>query len=153
MPLTYLGLGSNLGDKWSNLDLAIHELSKEIGIHCCQSSFYCSKPWGFESENDFLNAVVLFDTQLTPVELLAKTQALESRLGRSPKIAYGYFDRSIDIDILLYDNIIIDDIKLQIPHPLLTQRDFVLVPLAEIAPGLVPAAQLLAVAGQACQRL
>jgi 2-amino-4-hydroxy-6-hydroxymethyldihydropteridine diphosphokinase len=137
MSLVYLGLGSNLGDKNINLNSAIRLLSEEIGSFCCQSLFYSSEPWGFMSENSFLNAVALFETKLDPFELLAKIQELESQLGRSSKSIQGYSDRIIDIDILLYDNLVINDTILQIPHLLLTKRDFVLVPLAEIAPDLV----------------
>jgi 2-amino-4-hydroxy-6-hydroxymethyldihydropteridine diphosphokinase len=137
MSLVYLGLGSNLGNKESNLNDAIIYLSLEVGSLLSQSAFYYSQPLGFESENEFVNAVILLQTDLTPFDLLLKTQEIEKKLGRSQKIGDSYNDRLIDIDILLYDNLIIHQQSLKIPHPLLTERDFVLFPLAEIAPDLV----------------
>ena len=137
MSLVYLGLGTNLGDKPSNLNQAVNELSLEVGNVLCVSSFYASVPWGFDSENDFLNAVVLVETNLSPFNLLAKTQEIERSMGRSTKTTSIYADRIIDIDILLYDNLIIDHPALKIPHHLIVSRDFVLKPLLEIAPELV----------------
>jgi len=137
MVLIYLGLGTNLGDKAGNLNEAINKLSSEVGRIVRKSAFYASKPLGFESENDFLNAVVLVETNLSPVALLAKTQEIERELGRTAKSVNGYADRIIDIDILLYGNLIINDAALKIPHPLITVRDFVFIPLLEIAPELV----------------
>jgi len=137
MVLVYLGLGTNLGDKAGNLNEAINKLSLEVGSIVRKSTFHASKPWGFESENEFLNAVVLVETNLSAFTLLAKTQEIERELGRTAKSANGYADRLIDIDILLYDNLIVDEPTLKIPHPLITERDFVLIPLLEIAPELV----------------
>lgn len=137
MALVYLGLGTNLGDKERNLNDAIISLSLHIGAVVCQSTFYVSEPWGFESENQFLNAVVLLETNLPPFDLLAKTQEMERNMGRVAKSTSGYSDRLIDIDILFYDNLIIDQPTLKIPHPLIVERDFVLMPLVEIAPELV----------------
>jgi 2-amino-4-hydroxy-6-hydroxymethyldihydropteridine diphosphokinase len=137
MALVYLGLGTNLGEKERNLNEAIIFLSQELGFVIRSSTFYTSKPWGFESDNDFLNAVVLIDTNLTPFDVLSKTQEIEKSLGRTAKTISGYSDRLIDIDILLYDNLIIDKPTLKIPHPLIAERDFVIIPLTEIAPELV----------------
>ena len=137
MALVYLGMGTNLGEKERNLNDAIISLSQEVGFVIRSSTFYTSKPWGFESDNDFLNAVVLIDTNLTPFDVLSKTQEIEKSLGRTAKTISGYSDRLIDIDILLYDNVIIDQPTLKIPHPLIAERDFVLVPFVEIAPDLV----------------
>ena len=137
MALVYLGLGTNLGDKERNLNEAILKISQEIGEIICRSSFYTSKPWGFESENDFLNAVILAETNLLPLELLTRTQEIELELGRTTKSANGYSDRMIDIDILLYDMEVIDTPGLKIPHPLIAERDFVYIPLLEIAPDLL----------------
>ncbi len=137
MSLVYLGLGSNLGDKEQNLNDAIMQLSLEVGNVIGQSSFYHSKPWGFLSENDFLNAVILIETNLTPFDLLNQTQEIEKIMGRISKTSTGYADRIIDIDILLYDNLIIDQPTLKIPHPHITERDFVWFPLTEIAPDLM----------------
>jgi len=136
MAQVYLGLGTNLGNKEKNLLLAINQIKLEVGNLICQSTFYESKPWGFVSENEFLNAVILIETTLTPTELLDKTQNLELKLGRKAKTAIEFADRLIDIDILLYDNIIVDIPQLKIPHQLLHLRDFVLIPLAEIAPDI-----------------
>lgn len=135
MALVYLGLGTNLGDKEHNLNDAIVALWG-IGFVIRLSKFYVSKPWGFESDNDFLNAVVSIDTDLSPFEVLAKTQEIERNMGRKTKTTNNYSDRVIDIDILIYENIIIDQPTLKIPHPFLAERDFVLIPLAEIAPDL-----------------
>ena len=137
MALVYLGLGTNLGEKERNLNDAIISLSQEVGFVIRSSTFYASKPWGFESDNDFLNAVVLVDTALTPFDVLSKTQEIEKSLGRTAKTINSYSDRLIDIDILLYDNLIIDQPTLKIPHPLIAERDFVIIPLSEIAPDLV----------------
>lgn len=137
MSIVYLGLGTNLGDKKQNLNRAVHQISLEVGCVLNVSSIYQSKPWGFDSENDFLNAVLVVQTELAPLDLLEKTQQIERKLGRLSKIKKGYSDRLIDIDILLYDNQVINIPQLIIPHKLLHKRDFVLVPLAELAPELV----------------
>jgi len=137
MALTYLGLGTNLGNKQQNLNDAITALSVEVGKVMAVSSFMVSAPWGFDSENTFLNAVVLMETELTPFALLQKTQEIERSLGRTAKSTHGYADRLIDVDILLYDNLLIDQPTLKIPHPLIMERDFVIIPLTEIAPDLV----------------
>src|SRR5665647_481056 len=136
MSLVYLGLGTNLGNKEKNLESAINAISLEVGIVILQSTLYASNPWGFDSENKFLNAVILVQTQLSPTELLAKTQDLERKLGRTAKTVVEFTDRIIDIDILLYDNQIVDKPQLKIPHQLMHLRDFVLIPLAEIAPAV-----------------
>jgi len=135
MALVYLSLGTNLGNKERNLNDALMALRAVVSV-IRQSNFYASKPWGFESNNDFRNAVVLIDTDLSPFEVLAKTQEIERTLGRETKTTNNYSDRVIDIDILLFENLIIDQPTLKIPHPLLAERDFVLIPLAEIAPNL-----------------
>lgn len=137
MALVYLSLGTNLGDKELNLKNAIARLSEQVGEVLKQSSFYASESWGFKSENEFLNAVILCTTTLSPVELLKKTQEIETGLGRKNKSSAGYTDRLIDIDILFYDNLIVDEVELKIPHPFIAERDFVLIPLSEVAPELV----------------
>jgi 2-amino-4-hydroxy-6-hydroxymethyldihydropteridine diphosphokinase len=135
--LTYLGLGTNLGDKERNLTDAIRALSFQVGSVLAQSAMHRSAPWGFSSDNEFLNAVVLVETELTPLDLLAATQEIERSLGRTAKSVDGYADRLIDIDILLYEQLVIDTPELKIPHPLIAERDFVRIPLLEIAPGLL----------------
>lgn len=132
---TYLGLGTNTGNRKENLTRAIEELSLALGNSIAVSSFIETEPWGFCSENKFLNCVAGFSTGKSPMELLDITESIERKLGRSSKSANGiYHDRTIDIDILLYGNEIIRNSRLTIPHPLMHKRDFVLVPLCEIAP-------------------
>ena len=134
----YLGLGTNLGDKEANLNMAMDEIRKRIGEIVSLSAFYTTEPWGFDSQNSFLNAVCKACTSLSPSEILSVTQAIEKDLGRLKKSVGGqYSDRHIDIDILLYDGLVLNTPELVIPHPLMHQRAFVMEPLAEIAPELV----------------
>ena len=128
-----MGLGSNLGDKVWNLQEAIRLIGERIGAVTRQSSFIETEPWGFKSQNSFLNAVILCETTQTPREVLLLTQQIERDLGRTKKsVSGGYADRTVDIDILLYDDIHIDEPDLKIPHPLMHERDFVMIPLKEI---------------------
>lgn len=134
----YLGLGTNLGDKEQNLRRAVQKIEKRIGNLVSLSAFYATAPWGFRSENDFLNAVVCVETSLTPYEVLETTQQIERGMGRRTKSAGGlYKDRVIDIDLLLYGDVVMNDERLVLPHPLMTERRFVMDPLVEIAPDLV----------------
>ena len=136
--LVYLGLGSNLGNKEEMLQTAIEKINERIGVVVSQSAFYITPPWGFESENDFLNAVVACETKLSPQVVLKKTQQIERECGRKRKsVDRHYEDRPLDIDILLYDDLVLKTDKLVIPHPLMHQRGFVLEPLNEIASGVV----------------
>ena len=133
----YLGLGSNLGDRNAHIEQAIALIHERVGEVVRRSSFIETEPWGFESENKFLNGVILCETELTPRQLLKTTQKIERELGRKKKsasshISHLYHDRPIDIDILLYDDLTIDEPDLKIPHPLMEQRDFVMIPLREI---------------------
>lgn len=129
----YLGLGSNLGNKKENINHAIRQISCKTGNVLRQSSYYISKPQGFQSENDFINVVVLVETNLQPLELLHQLQWIEKELGRKCKSINGmYVDRIIDIDILLYEEMILDLPELKIPHPHMKERDFVMKPLNEI---------------------
>lgn len=133
MHKVYLSLGTNLGDKERNLCVAIEEIGRRIGTVVAQSAFLATKPWGFSSENDFLNAAVCCETRLSPLDLLHETQQIERDLGRKAKSADGcYADRIIDIDILIYDDLHVDTPELTLPHPLMNERDFVLIPLKEI---------------------
>ena len=135
MATAYLSLGSNLGDKRKYLATAIDLLAKKCGNVYCQSGFYETKPWGFESPNFFLNAAVRLETALDPMALLAVTKQIEHKLGRTHKTTgIAYQDRIIDIDLLLYDDIILHTKELILPHPRMCQRLFVMQPLAEIAP-------------------
>ena len=129
----YLSLGTNLGRRRQNLLRAIRLIGEHVGRVVRQSSFLETEPWGFQSTHRFLNACVCVETTLTPRQLLQTTQQIERRLGRRRKTADGiYHDRPIDIDILLYDDLHIDEPDLKIPHPLMHQRDFVMIPLREI---------------------
>ena len=134
----YLGLGTNTGNRKENLTRAIEELSLALGSCIAQSSFMETEPWGYESKNKFLNCTIAFTTDKSPMELLDATEEIERKLGRTTKSTGGvYHDRVIDIDILLYGNENISTERLTIPHPLMHKRDFVLVPLAEIAPRVI----------------
>lgn len=128
----YLALGSNLGDRHSILLSALYQLSLRVGRLVRCSSFIETEPWGFQSEHTFLNAVALFHTNLTPHEVLSVTKVIERELGRLEKTEGSYKDRTIDIDILLYGDEHINEADLKIPHPLMYQRDFVMIPLQEI---------------------
>lgn len=120
-----------------NLNSAEQLIQLEIGSILAVSSLYASKPWGFDSENDFLNEAVLIETDLSPLELLKRIKMIEKKMGRDINSDGKYHDRIIDIDILFYDNLIIRLPNLIIPHPMLEKRYFVLIPLSEIAPDFV----------------
>lgn len=129
----YLSLGANTGDRERTMRLAVALLEESVGQVARCSTFIETEPWGFESPNRFLNACVLVLTALSPRQVLEATQAIERQLGRTSKSVAGqYHDRPIDIDILLYDGLHIDEGDLQIPHPHMAERDFVMVPLREI---------------------
>ena len=134
----YLGLGSNLGDRKGFLEQAISLIEERVGEVVRRSSFMESEPWGFQSENRFLNGVVLCETKLTPRQVLRATQKIERELGKTKAHATErrqkvvFKDRPIDIDILLYDDLKVDEPDLKIPHPLMQERDFVMRPLNEI---------------------
>lgn len=135
----FLGLGSNLGNRRRHISRAIRLIGKRVGDVVRQSSLYETEPWGFESKNHFVNAVVKVQTFLLPREVLQQTQQIEREMGRRHKsllspdgISPIYQDRVIDIDILLYDDIQMDEPDLKIPHPLMNKRDFVMIPLAEV---------------------
>lgn len=133
----YLGLGTNLGDKEKNLHDAVRKIGEQIGNVISLSAFYATPPWGFESANMFLNAAVCVDTLLSPGELLKATRQIEKEIGRATKsVNHIYADRLIDIDLLMYGDLIMRSDNLILPHPLMHERLFVLEPLAEIAPDL-----------------
>ena len=138
MAEVYLGLGTNLGDKKANLNMAMEEIRKRVGEITSLSAYYLTDPWGFDSQNTFLNAVCKACTTLSPLEVLSVTQSIEKKLGRMKKSIDGqYSDRPIDIDILLYDELVINTPELSVPHPLMHKRLFVMEPLTEIAPKLI----------------
>lgn len=134
----YLGLGTNLGDKEQHLRNAVAKIEERIGKVISLSAFYATAPWGFSSDNAFLNAVVCVESGLLPLEVLSETQAIERELGRTAKsVAGAYADRVIDIDLLLYGDTVLAIDGLTLPHPLMAERRFVMEPLAEIAPEVV----------------
>ena len=136
--MVYLGLGTNLGDKEQNLRMSIKKIEERIGNVVSLSAFYATAPWGFSSENSFLNAAVCVETTLLPLQVLEETQRIERELGRTEKSVNGlYADRLIDIDLLLYDDRVMDAEGLILPHPLMTERRFVMEPLSDIAPDVV----------------
>ena len=136
--MVYLGLGTNLGDKEQNLRISVKKIEERIGNVVSLSAFYATAPWGFSSENSFLNAAVCVETTLLPLQVLKETQGIERELGRTEKSVNGlYADRLIDIDLLLYDDRVMDAEGLILPHPLMTERRFVMEPLSEIAPDVV----------------
>lgn len=138
MSTLYLSLGTNLGDRRQNLKSALELIGSKVGTVVSASDIIETDPWGFESPNPFLNMVVKVETDLKPLEVLDVTQEIERQLGRSTKSVNGeYHDRLIDIDILLYDDLVMDTPELTIPHPLMYERKFVMEPLAQIAPELV----------------
>lgn len=134
MHTAYLGLGSNLGDGKANLDKSLEMLAEKVGEIVAVSTYMESEPWGFKSTNRFTNGAVAVKTELSPIELLDATQAIEREMGRTHKHKPGepYTDRIIDIDILLYDDLQIKTERLIIPHPHIENRDFVKIPLSEI---------------------
>lgn len=134
MSVAYLGLGTNLGDRRENLRRAIEIIATKMCVWQ-QSSLYETAAWGYTDQPDFLNQVVQVETDLTPLRLLNFLKKTEIELGRIANFRYG--PRQIDLDILVYDDLVKNTSRLQIPHPRLAERAFVLVPLNEIAPGLV----------------
>ena len=142
----YLSLGTNIGHRRRNISRAIQKIGEQVGAVVRQSALYETEPWGFRTARRFVNAAVCVETELSPHELLLATQAIEQQMGRTHKTRKGtdalpvegttYQDRVIDIDILLYDDLTLSDPDLQIPHPLMLERDFVMKPLSEILDSL-----------------
>ena len=138
MSTTYLGLGSNLGDKRENIKKTLALISERVGEILTFSDFYETEPWGYASSETYVNVAVKVETKLLPGELISVTQQIEQESGRDKKTSCGeYHDRVIDIDILLYDKLIVHSPVLTIPHSLMHLRRFVLQPLADIAPNEV----------------
>jgi 2-amino-4-hydroxy-6-hydroxymethyldihydropteridine diphosphokinase len=133
MPTVYLSLGSNLGDRLAYIKKALRMLESRIDVRS-MSSVYETEPWGMKNQPWFLNLVCSAETDLAPHALLDFVKGIEQRLGRQETVRYG--PRRIDIDILFYDHEVCHSTRLQIPHPRLADRAFVLYPLAEIAPAL-----------------
>ena len=132
--IVYLALGTNLGDRIVNLKQAIASLTPQMEVKA-KSGVYETPPWGFEDQPKFLNQVIKVNTYLDPEPLLKHLKRLEVALGRKESFPNG--PRLIDIDILFYDDLVVNKPSLVIPHPRLQERGFVLLPLMEIAPNLV----------------
>jgi 2-amino-4-hydroxy-6-hydroxymethyldihydropteridine diphosphokinase len=130
-----LGLGGNLGDVRATLDRAVQLLGehKDVGL-LARSSDYRTPPWGVEDQPAFINLCLIVATHLLPHDLLQRAQAIETKLGRDRAQERRWGPRAIDIDLLAYDDVALNDPELTLPHPRLFERAFVLVPLAEIAP-------------------
>lgn len=132
MSLVYLILGGNQGNRVEIISTAIDLVTREIGPKKAVSSLYESESWGFKSE-PFINQVIIINTTLTPAEILVRTQKIETQLGRK-RTKDGYEARTIDIDLLYFDDLIISSKTLILPHPRIAERRFVLVPLDEADP-------------------
>jgi GTP cyclohydrolase-4 len=132
--VVYLSLGTNLGNRLDNLKHALESL-KEFCQVVASSSVYETDPWGYEDQPIFYNQVVKIETFLEPLQLLVEIKKIELEMGRIPTFQYG--PRLIDIDILLYDKLVMNSPELKIPHPQMKSRAFVLSPLVEIVPDLV----------------
>ena len=136
MTLAYIGIGSNLGDKVEYIKQALSELEASEGIRLLRvAAFYETAPWGNTNQDWYLNTVAEIHCQLPPKRLLEVCLAIENRLGRMREVRWG--PRTLDLDILLYGQENIDLPELQVPHPRLAERAFVLVPLAELRPDLL----------------
>ncbi len=129
----FLGIGGNIGNKAKNFSKVYELIENKLGKITSYSSVYESKPWGFHAEENFWNQVLVIETVLAPERLLQEIHEIEQEFGRTREIG-KYTSREMDIDILYYDDLYLETGDLIIPHPLIHQRRFVLVPLAEIAP-------------------
>lgn len=134
----YLGLGSNLGDREANIRRALTLIDERLGSVYRVSSFIETEPVGFCSNHRFINAVCLVHTIMSPISCLRETQKIEQELGRIQKSictdgTLQHFDRTIDIDLLIYEDLIINTPELTLPHPRMKERDFVMIPLKEIS--------------------
>ncbi len=133
----FLLLGANLGNCEETFNKAALFINAEIGTVKKQSAVYISEPWGFETDDMFRNQALMLETELSAHQVLHKCLDIENRLGRTRSANKNYESRMIDIDILFYENTVVDDEMLTIPHPLLHLRNFALIPLCEIAPQFV----------------
>ena len=134
--IAFLSLGTNQGNGRKNLEIAIEKIGSSVGEVISFSQIYEAEPWGFISDDHFLNMVIQIKTGLKPVDLLKQLLKIEMVMGRV-RGAEKYSSRIIDIDILLYENEIIDKPYLKVPHPMMNERKFVLIPLCEIAPEMI----------------
>ena len=136
--LYYLSLGGNIGDTREIFRVAMEDISREIGeIQDC-SSVIITPPWGFVAENDFMNMALVVKSDMSPDDVLTKIWEIEKNGGRvRPQGVEGYSSRTLDIDIIFIDDMVIDTPRLKVPHPLSHRRRFVLEPMCEIAPGYI----------------
>lgn len=130
-------LGANIGDKEAMFAIVKKHLIENVGDCIRESAIYSSKPWGFEAQDDFINQLLVVETEFSAVDTLLRCQAIEKKCGRERHEGIGYESRVIDIDLLYFNNDIIDSEQLTIPHPLLHKRRFALEPLCEIIPEYV----------------
>lgn len=137
MSLVYLSLGSNLGDRFEMINKAIFEIEKTVGSVMARSAFYETESWGYESANKFINVCIVVRTDIPANKCIILLKNTENLLGRIKTTKKGYSDRLIDIDILFYDDMVINEDNLIIPHPMMHKRNFVLTPLCEIAPDII----------------
>lgn len=126
-----ISLGTNLGDKLKNLKNALSNI-ESFGRILNKSRIFSSNPWGYDSENEFLNMGLVIKTSLEPMQLLKQLKSIEKQMGRGPKMGQSYQDRIIDLDILIYSGIIIDNEELSIPHPKIKERKFSLLILKDL---------------------
>lgn len=157
MALIFIGIGSNEGDRLSTLQDARLQLKRNLGIFMHSSSIYETEPWGFESNLSFYNAVLQFETEHSPREVLNILKFIENQAGRKRSPEKGYENRTLDLDILYYDDQLINEADLVVPHPKLHERNFVLLPLAEIDANWIdpnhqqPIEQLIKSSKDACE--
>lgn len=132
MAIIYIGIGSNEGDRLSIFKNALLQLKRNLGIFMHSSSIYETEPWGFESSQSFYNAAFQFETEHSAQEVMNMLKFLENQAGRTRTGEAGYQNRTLDLDLLYYGDLLINEPDLIVPHPRIGQRLFVLLPLAEI---------------------
>ena len=135
MNTVYIQLGSNIGERKSYIAKSMQHIEDNIGEIITESSVFETIPWGNKNQDNFLNSVIKIKTPVDAFKVLKKSQEIENNLGRERVEKWG--ERTIDIDILFYNNEIINTTKLNIPHPFIQKRKFVLIPLSEIAPNYI----------------
>lgn len=136
MTRVYFLLGGNIGNRQELLSEAVRKMTMQLGEFVKASALYETEPWGFTHEQNFLNQVVVFDSELPALDILDKTQVIEKELGRVRKTTQ-YCERTIDIDILFYGEEEIENERLSVPHPRIQERSFALYPLEELIPDFI----------------
>ena len=136
MATAYINLGSNIGDRRSTIERAVAAIEADLGVSARRSQWVESEPWGFDSPNRLVNLGIAGDTDLEPIELLRRLQAVEKSIDPSShRAAEGrYIDRVIDIDLIAVDHLVVDTPELTLPHPRMKERPFVMGPLLELCP-------------------